>query len=58
MKKTLWSSKTFWASLVGILTALGAGAVGEMPWDESIKLMFAGLIAIGFRDGMTKGGAI
>jgi hypothetical protein len=56
MLSRLMKSKTVWTAVIGIITAAGAGVRGDLPWNEVVQLIFAGLIAIGFRDGMAKGG--
>jgi len=56
MLKRLSSSKVFWTSLTAIVVAWGAHLTGEMDLRASIEATFVGVMAIGFRDAMAKGG--
>lgn len=55
MLKRLWKSKAAWLAVGGVLTALGMGISGQLPWDEAVKIIFAGLMGLFIRDGVAKG---
>lgn len=50
----LKTSKTFWTSLAGIVTLIGAGFMGEMPWLDVVRDGLVAVLAIFVRDGVAK----
>ncbi|MBU0907748.1 MAG: hypothetical protein KKE05_06350 [Nanoarchaeota archaeon] len=49
---TLLKSKTFWAAIAGIITAVGAYLTGEMELATAIQTGIGCLLAIFIRDGI------
>lgn len=54
MIRRLWKSKVFWTALVGLVTAVGAAATGQIEWGKAIELSFGALLAMFFRDTLAK----
>jgi hypothetical protein len=50
--KGIWKTKTFWAAIAGIATALGGWISGEVNASQSILLIVGFLISIFFRDAL------
>lgn len=50
--KPLWKSKTVWAGVTGLVSAVAAYATGAMSPAEAIQTGLASLLAIFFRDAL------
>lgn len=46
-------SKTFWAAIGGVVTAIGSAVVGIITPVEAAQVVWAAFLAIFVRDGMT-----
>jgi Flp pilus assembly protein protease CpaA len=54
MDKKWWQSKTIWTGAAGLLTTVGAFAVGEMGSADALQTGLISLIGIFTRMGMLK----
>ena len=52
--KRLIKTKTFWASLGGILVVIGTLVVGEQSLSVGLGEIFAFIVAMFFRDAIAK----
>lgn len=52
MVKNILKTKTFWAAVAGICTAIGGWVSGEVNASQSILLMVGFLMTIFFRDAL------
>lgn len=52
MKKPLWKSKTVWAAVVGVVTAAGGYATGDLSLVEALLALAAAAGGYGLRDAM------
>mgnify|MGYP001616830897 FL=1 len=48
------TSKTFWAGVAGIITAVGGYLTGELQLAASLQLVFTSLIGIFLRMGIAR----
>lgn len=53
--KNLLKTKTFWAGLAGILSAVGGAVTGEVSTGMAVQTGIVSLMGIFLRDGMLKG---
>ena len=52
MNKTWYKSKTFWASVCGVIGIVGTYLAGDVPLEQAIIAASAFLGAFGIRDGL------
>jgi len=52
--KPLLKTKTFWAAVVGIITAIGTGVTGDQEWATIIPEIATFACMIFFRQGLPK----
>ena len=50
--KPLWKSKTFWAGIAAIVTALGGALSGQMDVATAIQTAVPAVMGIFIRDGL------
>jgi len=54
MNTELFKSKTFWAGVAGVITAVGGAVTGAMSIPEAVQLATTSFLAIFIRDGISK----
>ncbi len=51
MNAEILKSKTFWAALAGIVTAVGSAITGSMSWVQAGTLILTALMGMFLKDG-------